>query len=64
MWLEEMEKLGHKKYRSLIQNQITEKLREIKRLELQQHEADSKRHLEEQLNQLSVEWLSDCPDRK
>lgn len=55
MWLEEMEKLGHKKYRSLIQNQITEKLREIKRLELQQHEADSKRHLDEQLNQLSVE---------
>lgn len=55
MWLEEMEKLGQKKYRSLIQNQITEKLREIKRLELQQHEADSKRHLEEQLNQLSVE---------
>lgn len=54
MWLEEMEKLGEgKKYRGLIQNQITEKLREIRRLEQQQHEADSKGHLEEQLNQLS-----------
>lgn len=50
-WLDQMEKLGEaKKYQSLIRNQVTEKLQEIKRLEQRLNEG----HLEEQLNQLSV----------
>lgn len=54
-WLADMEELGQgKKYRSMIQNQIAEKLREIKRLEKNQHKADLEDHLEKQLDQLRV----------
>lgn len=54
-WLDNMERLGQgKKYRTMIQNQITEKLQEIRRLERKQHETESTKSLDVQLRQLTL----------
>lgn len=54
-WLEDMKKLGQgRNHRAMIQNQIAEKLREIKRLEKIRHETDATDHLETQLKQLNL----------
>lgn len=54
-WLDEMEKLGQgRQHRSVIQNQITEKFREIKRLEVVQHELESRKCLEGKLDKLTL----------
>ena len=54
-WLEDMERLGQgKKYRTMIQNQIASKLREIKRLERTCHEENCLDHLEEQLERIKM----------
>lgn len=54
-WLSDMERLGEgKKYSDMIQNQIAEKLREIKRLEKIQHNTEMENHLGRQLNELTM----------
>lgn len=54
-WLDAMRELGQdKKYRSIIQNQIGEKLREVKRLEKLIHETTTSNDLAHKLDQLDV----------
>lgn len=54
-WLEQMERLGQAaKYRSMIHNQITEKLRSIKRLEKLHHETELSNDLCTKLENLNV----------